>query len=136
MLKRLISMLIGIAILTLVMVFNNILVFAIAVTIVAAIGLYEFYSAIRQTGIRPIEWVGYLSTFLLVAIPYVSMNSLRLMLTMYLPVVILILFSISILRNVKNNVTDISVTIFWNYVCSIDASLYNIYKANGKWSLL
>ena len=48
MLKRLISMLVGIAILIAVMTLNNMLVFDIAVSIVATLGLYEFYSAVRQ----------------------------------------------------------------------------------------
>ena len=49
MLKRLISMLVGIIILVVVMGLNNILVFDIAVSIIAMLGLYEFYSAMRQS---------------------------------------------------------------------------------------
>lgn len=112
MLKRLASMIIGVVILAIIMIINNDLVFNIAVSIVSIIGLYEFYSAIRKVGIRPVEWIGYLSSLFLIGIPYISMNTLRLILTMFLPIVLLILFIISLLSHNKRNIVDISTTVF------------------------
>ncbi len=51
--KRLISTGIGILILFLVMVSNNIVVFNIALTIIALIGIFEFYNAFRKKNIKP-----------------------------------------------------------------------------------
>ena len=61
-------------------------------------------------GIKPIESVGYLSSLLLIGIPYISINTLRIVLTLFMPATLLLLFSISILRKLRNNITDISVT--------------------------
>ena len=57
MLKRLISMLVGIIILVVVMTLNNELLFNTVVTIIAILGLYEFYNAMTQIGIKPIKWI-------------------------------------------------------------------------------
>ena len=57
MLKRLISMLVGIIILIVVMTVSNELIFNISVAIISILGLYEFYNAMAQVGIKPIKWV-------------------------------------------------------------------------------
>ena len=111
MLKRLISMVVGIGILATVMTLNNTLIFTIAVAIVATLGIYEFYNAMRQINIKPIEWIGYLSAILLVAVPYISINTLRFVLTISLPIILLILFILSVFSNLKRNIVDISVTV-------------------------
>ena len=51
--KRVISSVIGIIILILVFIFNNPAIINIAVTIIALIGLSEFYSAFKNKGIKP-----------------------------------------------------------------------------------
>ena len=60
--KRLISTAVGILILALVFVSQNLFVINLAVTIVALIGLSEFYNAFKIKGIRPFETVGDLVT--------------------------------------------------------------------------
>ena len=55
--KRLISALVGVVILFSVYFLKNDVVFNIAVVIVSIIGLNEFYHAVRQINIKPIEWV-------------------------------------------------------------------------------
>lgn len=111
MLKRFVSMMIGILILATVMIWNNTLVFSISVTAVAMIGLFEFYSALKKKGFRPIGWIGYLITLMLVIIPYVSLESIRFALAIILPLTMLISFLVSIIKNMKVNVADIAVTI-------------------------
>ena len=53
--KRLISTVIGIAVLILVMALRNVVVFNIALTTVAIIGIHEFYSAFKNKEIKPDE---------------------------------------------------------------------------------
>ena len=57
MVKRVISALVGIAILFGVYFLKNDVVFNIVVTIIAIIGIGEFYHAVRQKGVKPIETV-------------------------------------------------------------------------------
>ena len=111
MLKRFVSMIVGIAILAAVMLFNNTFIFTLAVTVVAMIGLYEFYRALKQKDFHPVGWVGYISTLLLLAIPYVGMDLLRAGLTIIMPIALLVLFSVSICSKMKINVADIAATI-------------------------
>ena len=56
-LTRIISGVIGALILFGVYLLKNDIVFNIAVVIIAIIGLNEFYHAVRQKGIKPIEWI-------------------------------------------------------------------------------
>lgn len=112
MLKRLITMIVGIAILAVVMMLSNTFVFHLAITIVAVIGMHEFYHAMRQIDIKPIEWLGYISTLSLLFIPYVSITTVRMALTISLPILLLVSFCISIFSNMKKNILDISTTIF------------------------
>ena len=63
--KRLISALVGVVILFSVYFLKNDVVFNIAVVIVSIIGLNEFYYAVRQINIKPIERVGYICFLLL-----------------------------------------------------------------------
>lgn len=111
MLKRIVSMVVGILILAIVMVWNNTFVFSIAVTVVAMIGIYEFYNALKKKGFHPIEWIGYITTALLFAIPFLSIDALRISLTMALPILILLSFLVSIVKKLKINVSDIAITL-------------------------
>ena len=60
MVKRVVSALIGVAILLGVYFLKNDLVFNIAVAIVSILGLNEFYHAVKQKGIKPLETIGYI----------------------------------------------------------------------------
>lgn len=111
MLKRIVSMVVGILILAIVMVWNNTFVFSIAVTVVSMIGIYEFYNALKKKSFHPIEWIGYVTTALLFVIPFLSVDALRISLTMALPILILLSFLVSIIKKIKINVSDIAITI-------------------------
>lgn len=65
MLKRIGSAGVGIAILLGVYFLKNDVVFNLAAVIVAIMGLNEFYHAIRKSGLKPIEWPGYLCCLLI-----------------------------------------------------------------------
>ena len=60
--KRLISTSIGIIVLILVMVSRNLIVFNVALTIIALIAMHEFYSAFKNKGVKPVMLVGYVLT--------------------------------------------------------------------------
>ena len=63
--KRIISSLVGVAILLGVYLLKNDIVFNIAVVIISMLGLNEFYHAVKQKGIKPIETIGYIVCILI-----------------------------------------------------------------------
>lgn len=108
--KRVISSAIGIIILIFVFIFNNPAIINIAVTIIALIGLSEFYNAFKNKGIKPIKTMGYLVTLPILTIGYIEPDSLKIILFFTLPVSIFILFCKSIFTKMKYNIIDISIT--------------------------
>ena len=114
--KRLISTAVGIIILLLVMISNNIYIFNIALTIIALIGVYEFYNAFKAKGIKPVPLIGYISSLGLLLVnsefSFVSSEQIKNILVLALPFLILILFCKSVFSNMKNNIQDIAITIF------------------------
>ena len=114
--KRLISMGIGLIILFLVMITNNVIVFNFALSIIALIGIGEFYRAFKNKGVKPISSIGYITALGLLLANYdfkfVNDEQIKKFLILSLPVLILILFCKSVFSNMKNNILDIAVTIF------------------------
>lgn len=114
--KRLISTFVGIIILLLVMISNNIYVFNVALTIIALIGTYEFYKAFRIKSIRPVAMLGYISALGLLLVnhefDFISSDQIKNILILALPFYVLILFMKSVFSNMKVNIQDIAVTIF------------------------
>lgn len=112
--KRLISMGIGLIILFLVMITNNKYIFNVALTLIALIGIGEFYRAFKNKGAKPISSIGYIIALglLLVNYDFVNNEQIKNFLILSLPVLILILFCKSVFSNMKNNIQDIAVTVF------------------------
>lgn len=109
--KRLVSTVIGIAILILVMALRNITVFNIALTIVALIGIYEFYGAFKNKDIKPIAIIGYAITLGLLFINQ-DYDKIKTVLIMALPVILLLSFAKSVFSNMKTSFMDVLVTMF------------------------
>lgn len=111
MIKRWITSFVGIAIVAMLLIINSKLLFNIVITIVSILALNEFYSAVKQKGIKPVETIGYITCLGLLAIGYIPIEYLKITLALILPVILLILFMKSILTNIKINIVDISITI-------------------------
>lgn len=60
--KRIISAIIGMALIVLIFFLNNAVILNVAVTIVALVGLSEFYNVLKKKGYKPIETIGYIVT--------------------------------------------------------------------------
>ena len=109
--KRLISMGFGLLILFFVMFSNSIYVFNIALTIVALIGIYEFYNAFKNKKVHPISMLGYIITLGLFFVND-DYENIRRVLIFILPILMLLLFVKSVFSNMKTNIQDIMVTTF------------------------
>lgn len=103
---------IGIAILLGVYFLKNNIIFNLAVVIVAILGLNEFYNAVRKTGIKPIEIVGYICCLLLGFVGFVDNEKVLLPVAfMAMPVMFFILSTIYVFSNLKIKFVDIATTI-------------------------
>ena len=111
MLKRTISAIIGVVILVFVMIQKNQLVFNAAISIISVIALWEFYSAVKKKGVKPISVIGYLSSLMLIGIGYIPKDILVMIVMLIIPFTLFIAFCVSILTNIKYNVMDIAVTL-------------------------
>lgn len=63
--KRLISSFVGITILFGVYFLKNDVIFNIAIVMISILGLNEFYHAVKQKGIKPLETIGYIVCILI-----------------------------------------------------------------------
>lgn len=111
--KRIISSVIGGLILMFIFIFNNQLVVNIAVTTISLIGISEFYNAFKSKEIKPLNFIGYISTLLILLIGYIPTEILKILAVLFLlPLSVLILFCASIFTKMKYNIVDISITLF------------------------
>ena len=112
MVKRVVSALIGIAILLGVYLLKNDVVFNIAVAVISIMGLNEFYHAVRQKNVRPIEFVGYICCILLCFVGFFDSEKVLVpIIVMLMPVLFFVLSLISVLSNLKINFNDVASTI-------------------------
>ena len=112
--KRVISTVIGIIVLALVMVCQNIYVFNVALTVVCLIGIGELYHAFRTKGYHPITWVGFLVCFgvFFVNLQLFSQDTIKRMLIESLPFLFCIAFAWMIFSKGKHAVPDVMITLF------------------------
>ncbi len=112
MLKRVISALVGILLLLVIYMLHNNIIFNIAVAIVSIIGLNEFYHAVRQKGLKPVEIIGYICCILLVFVGFVDNSKVLIpFIVLLMPALFFILSCISIFSNLKIDFNDIAITI-------------------------
>ena len=72
--KRVTSALLGLPLVIIVVLLGNKYVIDVVLSIIAIIGLYEYYNAFSKY--KPIKWIGYLAAILISFIHFVSINEL------------------------------------------------------------
>ena len=110
MVTRIISGVIAAAILIAVVLVDNNFIFNLAATILSLIGLHEFYSAVKNKGVKPVEIIGYITPLILLGIGYISSNAMLFTIMLCVAGMIIALFISSIITKIKYNVIDIAVT--------------------------
>lgn len=142
MLKRVMTMLIGIAILVAIFVLdgmnfiNGPVFFNIALAVVSSMMINEFYNAVEKKGVKPIKTLGYLSVLAILPIGIVKTEIITLIYFLIFPVLLFACFMKSITSNIKYNIIDISVTmlapLYTTFLASFMAHTRAI-KDNGVW---
>lgn len=128
MLKRVMTMLIGIAILIAIFVLDSInlvngpIFFNIALSIVSVMMIQEFYNAVEKKGFKPIKIFGYLTALAILPIGLVKTEIITLIYFLIFPVLLFACFTKSIVTNIKYNIIDIAVTVL--------APLYTTFLAS------
>lgn len=110
-LRRISSAIIGIPLVLVVLIFGNNYVVDIAFSIIAMIGLYEYFKAVSKKS-KPIFWVGYLAALGIAFIHIIPSDYLGLVGLLAIPTILLILFLHIIITEMKINFRDIVYTLF------------------------
>ena len=108
--KRVTSALLGFPLVILVLLLGNKYVIDVAMAIVAIISLKEYFNAFRAY--KPIKWIGYLAAILICFIHFISQEQLFVYISISMPVIIVALFIELVIKDLKINIIDISITLF------------------------
>lgn len=141
MLKRVMTTLIGIAVLVAIFILDSLnivngpIFFNIALTIVALMMTHEFYNAIEKKGVKPIKNLGYIASLAILPIGILKPEVITLVYFLLFPILLFICFVKSILTNIKFNVLDIAVTILAPLYTTFLASFiaHTRTMENGVW---
>lgn len=110
-LKRISSALIGLPLVVLVLLLGNNIIISIAISFIAILCMYEYFNAISKKA-KPIRWVGYLSCLIILLSSFVSVETLKNILLIGIPIIFVILFLQVIITNMKNDFQDVIYTLF------------------------
>lgn len=109
-LKRVTSALLGFPLVIAVILLGNKYVIDMVLAIVALISLNEYYNAFENKQHKPIKWIGYLCAVLIAFIHFIPTDKLFYYIGLSIPVLITILFTELIIKDLKISVTDLAIT--------------------------
>lgn len=107
--KRILTVLVGLPIVILVLIFGNCYVVDIAMAVVSAFAIYEFSKCVSKE-VKNITWLGYVCCFLIAFIHVLPTEAFISAILIGLPTIMLILFLHIIVSNMKINFKDISIS--------------------------
>jgi len=109
--KRISSALIGFPLVVLILLLGNNIVISIAISLIAIMCMYEYFNAVSKKA-NPIKWVGYLSCLVIALVSFISVEVLKNIAIIGIPVIFLILFLQVIITDMKNDFKDVMYTLF------------------------
>lgn len=107
--KRLTSGLLGFPLVLIILLIGNKFVVDIALAIIAILAINEYFNAIAKVS-KPVKWIGYLSCFSIALIHIIPKESLNMIVTLFVPTILTILFTQVIATEMKTSFKDISYT--------------------------
>ena len=107
--KRVISGLLGFAVVLVILLIGNKYIVDVILSLVAIIGISEYFDAISKKA-NPVKWLGYLSCLSISFIHLIPIEYLNIVVTLSIPTILLILFLQVIATNMKTNFKDITYT--------------------------
>lgn len=109
--KRILTTVIGLPLVAVIFIFGNVYMLDVAMAIVSAISLHEYFNSIKGK-FKPVIWVGYFASALIAFIHIIPKDIALNILAVIIPSFIGVLFLQVILSNMKTNVNDIAMTLF------------------------
>ncbi len=110
-LKRILSSLIGFPIVALILILGNIYVIDVFFAIVALITIHEYFNSFKGK-YKPVKWIGYLSCILIAFLHIIPKEYLLYTISLFITVIIAVLFIQVVLSDMKTSVIDIMITFF------------------------
>lgn len=132
--KRFTSAILGFPIVVLILISGNKYLVDIAVTFFAILGLHEYFNAVSNE-CKPVRWVGYAFALLIAVMHIIPITLFPKILLISIPTLLLLLFSIIIITDMKVNFKDICYTLFGTlYIVIFTSFIPFIYGLeNGKY---
>ena len=109
--KRILTTVVGLPLVAIIFIFGNIYVVDVAIAVVSAISLHEYFNSIKGK-FNPVIWIGYLASALIAFVHIIPKNLALNMIAIIIPSLIGLLFLQVIMSNMKTNVNDIAMTLF------------------------
>lgn len=109
--KRITSVLLGFPFVVAILTFGNKYIVDICLAGIAVLAMQEYFNAISKDA-KPVRWIGYLSCISIALIHILPLEILKIVLMLFVPTILLILFSQVIFSNMKTNFKDIAYTLF------------------------
>ena len=90
---------------------QNDIIDTVIIILLCVLAMFEFYRAFRGIGLRPIDWIGYMSCLGIVPISkFVPVEYTILAYKMFVPLIFISLFLYLIIPRVKRDVKDVAIT--------------------------
>ncbi len=109
--KRFVSGIILFPIFAVIIIFGNKYLVDVFISIIAIMSLHEFYKAFKGKA-NPIQWIGYVTAGLICFIHLIPNEYVLPATTLIILFNILALFTQVVVTNMKNNITDIAISLF------------------------
>ena len=107
---RIVSGIIAGIVVILALAFANPIIINIAITILAGIGIHEFYNAMRNLDYKPINWIGYSSVVLLLLLGFI--DGKKIFIFSMLLIAILIISMLIYAFSEEKSFVDVCITLF------------------------
>ena len=128
-LKRIWTAVVGLPIIIAIMVFGNVYLIDILFAFIAWLSLHEYYKCFNGK-LKPVKWIGYVACFLISIIHLIPKEYAVMTIGVLLPTSIVMLFTVSIITNMKYNITDLAITFMG--ICYIPLFLMYIPMLLGE----
>lgn len=107
--KRITSALLGFPLVLIVLIIGNKIIVDIALVIIALLAMNEYFNAVAKVS-KPVKWIGYVSCFSIAIIHLVPAESIKTVITLAVPTILVILFAQVIATEMKTTFKDIAYT--------------------------
>lgn len=107
--QRVTSGLLGFPLVLIIFLLGNKIVVDIALAIIALLSMNEYFNAVKKVA-KPVYWIGYVSCLSIAFIHIVPQEYLNMVVTLFVPTILIILFAQVIATDMKTSFKDIAYT--------------------------